>query len=136
MIQTVDEIRANAEMGDTFGGVVGREYRWSAVTEFCQKGEGHFFDDDTMRFFNSELHGTPKLGVDGYLYAVVSSKGPSGPRTYQVVRITSQGNTHRPHARRTGAPDPRVFQFTERRRALEAQIDFVGGEQVGNWNWY
>lgn len=126
-----------SDRGDTFDGPVDIRVRWKAITDFCKDGEGHFFDDDTMRFFNSELDGVPRLGVDGYIYGVVSSKGPHSPRTYQVVRVTANGNTHHPHKPEAQGPDSRMYQFTVLDAAEGVQDQLLRGkEDPSSWNWY
>jgi hypothetical protein len=79
---------------------------WGDVIRRHEEQGGHFFDDDTMRFHSSLLHGTPTVGPDGHAYAVVSSKapptGPPGhrteePRRYQVIRCAPDGSVERPH---------------------------------------
>jgi len=52
-------------------------------------GEGaHFFDPDNRRFFNSRI----KNRVYGGNMFITSERGPSGPRTYTVRKITKQGD--------------------------------------------
>lgn len=44
----------------------------------------HFFDSDTMRFFNSRVAETAYLDGKGGAYFTTSEKGPNGIRAYSV----------------------------------------------------
>ena len=105
---------------------------WGEVIRRHDQQGGHFFDDDTMRFHNSLLHGTPIVGPGGYAYAVASSQAPptgdplgrpgnrtEEPRLYQVIRCAPDGSIERPHPE----DDPHAtfaLRFTGKENALSA----------------
>ena len=125
---------------------------WGEVIRRHKGRGGHFFDDDTMKFFNTCFHGTPTVGPDGYAYGVVSNKQtPTGrpghrtehPRRYQVIRCAPDGSIERPHP--TGSPNVADFalRFTRKENAQSA-VDALTAEPTDsdrelrpeNFRWY
>jgi len=51
---------------------------------------GHFFDGDTMRFFNSRI-GLSRHCKNGIIYFVTSEKPPHGDRMYSVRKMEVDG---------------------------------------------
>ena len=142
-------MNATAEKPDTKHEPFSTPVPWG---EIFQRHDGHFFDDDTMRFFNSLLHAAPTVGPGGYAYGVVSNKQtPTGrpghrtehPRRYQVIRCAPDGSIERPHP--TGSPHVADFalRFTRKEKALSAAetlaTDSTGagdGLEPGQFRWY
>jgi hypothetical protein len=101
---------------------------WREVIRRHDRQGGHFFDDDTMSFFNSRLCGTPVVDSGGCAYGVVSSKQPptgqpghrtEHPRRYQVIRVHPDGSLERPHPGSTPHGEF-ALRFTDREKALDA----------------
>jgi hypothetical protein len=111
---------------------------WREVIRRHSRKGGHYFDDDTMQFFDSHLHETPQVGPDGYAYGVVSSKKPDNPRLYQVIRCAPDGSVERPH------PEEKSYCFALRLRGRAEAIraaDALSTEseddlRPGNFRWY
>lgn len=60
---------------------------------------GHFFDRDTMRFFNSKLHSVHPNARENSTYFVTSeqfvpSSGPARPRRYSVGKFVDCRTEH------------------------------------------
>jgi hypothetical protein len=127
---------------------------WNELIRRHEEKNGHFFDDDTMRFHNSLLHGTPLVGPDGYVYAVVSSQAPSTgdplgrpgrrteePRQYQVIRCAPDGSVERPHPEENPHGEF-ALRFTDKDAAFHAADVLAGpadpttAEFADLFRWY
>jgi hypothetical protein len=116
--------------------------------EHTQRGGSHFFDDSTMRYFQSRTNGDPRVGPDGHIYGVVSSRPrlPRGAaRYYDVIRVDKEtgavGRAHHPDAPHD--PDRRPLRFSDRARAVKAMKQTAGVSDRGDlaapaafYRWY
>jgi len=105
--------------------------------EAKEQATGHFFDEDTMKYFGGRLNGLPKEGEDGSYYGVVSSKPPHGPRFYDVVRIQPNGETTRAHPAEDPFGGDRIHKFSNREKALRhSEALAEGSEDPDNYEWF
>lgn len=118
------------------------EQRPDAITwhEYKAKNTGHFFDEDTMLFFDSKVHGTPQRHGDFY-YGVVSTRYDlkGARRFYSVVRMsTDGGRVERAHrADRNDETQPEhPLRFTDKDRAIQYTHSFTVERDVKKYRWY
>lgn len=71
-----------------------RAHRGTSVVEayYTLYPEGHYFDDDAMRFFNSRLGDCVHIPGVAYLF-ITSEKPPHGPRAYTVRIMPTDFNS-------------------------------------------
>ena len=77
--------------------------------------KGHYFDDKTMKLFNSKLNDVPRRDARGHYYGIVSNKYniKNARRFYVIVRIDADtGRATKPY------DDGEKVSFHDRRRAL------------------
>ena len=56
------------------------------VNQYQELNSGHFFDKNTMRFFNSRMTGNYKRVDDSTAYFITTERGPSGKRLATIRR--------------------------------------------------
>ena len=54
--------------------------------------DGHWFDKDTMRFFNTELPARGYLDIDGDIWFVTGETGPDGKKRFTLRRMQPNGS--------------------------------------------
>lgn len=80
----------NNPSGTPFSSVSMSEIKARAI-----EAGSHFFDRDSMRFFNSKLHGDGREDKNGNVYFVTSEKpDPRSPRRYTVRVQDAAGHIH------------------------------------------
>lgn len=57
------------------------------IRRAAEKAKSHWFDESTMRFFDSRVHDAVYAGPGG-IYFVSSERGPNGIRAYTVRVVT------------------------------------------------
>lgn len=107
---------------------------WEDLKKRNREAGFHYFDADTMDFFDSRLSGTPRVGPDGFAYGVVSNKPPHSARTYEVIRVRPDGEVERPHDPDDPHNDPdidgdggKVHVYRDRNEAIKARDRLVIG---------
>ena len=65
-----------------------------SLTEMIDRYEGHFFDRETMSFFNSKVYGDCVYSLDGIAYYFVTSEKPiDQDRRYTLRAYDKKENT-------------------------------------------
>ena len=72
---------------------LGKYYNISALRAANARVGRHFFDRDTLRFFNSRIGQNVYTGGDGW-YFTTSEVPPHGERAYTVRRMDQHGRVH------------------------------------------
>ena len=82
------------DMEDRYGNFVSIPGPFHSVSEMKRANADagfHYFDRDTMRFFESKVESPPIAGR----LLITSEKGPHGPRMFSVVGVADDGGTER-----------------------------------------